>query len=136
MGGGVMDRPGDSTSTYDQSLRDSERATRPTWMKSRSRRNYWATFDPSEFAAFPKLEPLPYLKECRFIERAQTGDVEARNIVWTHHLRLVYSVANQFNFHENDLPDALQEGAIGLSRAVARFEIHRYAAFSTYAWYA
>lgn len=130
-----MARFGNVIDLLDQSLVEQERARRPGWVTTPTRRNHWATLDPADFAAYPKLDPLPYLKECRLIERAQAGDLEARNIVWMQHLRLVYSVANRFHFHQNDMPDGLQEGAIGLSRAVAGFEIHRYAAFSTYAWY-
>jgi RNA polymerase sigma factor (sigma-70 family) len=80
------------------------------------------------------LEPLPYLKESRLIQAAQEGDIAARNEVWMHYARLVLSVVNSFRIPESMLADAIQEGAIGLHKAIKKFEIERYNSFSTYAW--
>jgi len=130
-----MGQPGENITILDATYFDQDYKPKPHWVRSRTRRNHWSSLDPTEFANYPKLEPLPYLRECRLIERAKSGDVEARNEVWVHHLRLVYAVMNRFHIHENDLPDALQEGAMGLCRAIERFDVHRYNAFSTYAWF-
>lgn len=101
----------------------------------RRERNYWADDDLRDVVQYPRLKPLPYLREVRLIERAQHGDTDARNLVWTHHLRLAMSVVNRFHVPRHLLADALQEAAIGLERAIMRFEVHRYTAFSTYAWF-
>lgn len=105
-----------------------------TWQKPASR-NYWAKLDQRDFARFPVVTPLPYLEESRLFERAQNGDTDARNILWQQHLRLAFSVVNRFHLPESLLADAIQEAALGLVVAIARFEVHRYNAFSTYAWY-
>ena len=105
-----------------------------TWRDSASR-NYWAKLDPRDFAPFPVVKPLPYLEESRLFERAQNGDIDARNTLWSQHLRLAFSVVNRFQLPPSLLADAIQEAVIGLVVAIERFEVQRYLAFSTYAWY-
>lgn len=102
---------------------------------STRRRNYWATTNPSDCGNYPRYEPLPYLKEARLIERAQNGDTKARNEIWIRHCRLVLSVANEFYIPKPLLADAIQEGTTGLARAIEKYEVERYNAFSTYAWH-
>jgi len=58
--------------------------------------------------------------------RARTRLVES-------HLRLVVAIARRYAGQGLDLPDLVQEGAIGLMRAVERFDTRRRVAFSTYA---
>ncbi len=105
-----------------------------SWKKA-TNRNYWAKLDQRDFARFPAVKPLPYLEESRLFEQAQNGDIGARNILWRQHLRLAFSVVNGFHLPQSLLADAIQEAAIGLVRAIEQFEVHRYLAFSTYAWY-
>ena len=107
----------------------------PRGWQTPARWNYWAKLDPLEFARYPALKPLPYLEESRLFQRAQRGDIDARNTLWAQHLRLAFSVVNRFHLPPALLADALQEAAIGLVSAIDRFEVHRYVAFSTYAWY-
>jgi RNA polymerase sigma factor (sigma-70 family) len=98
------------------------------------RSNHWATRNPDDFVRYPRLEPLSYLIESKLIERAKAGDIEARNDVWMHYARLTLSVVNHFRIPDHLLPDAIQEGCIGLTRAIQKFEIERFNSFSTYAW--
>ena len=108
-------------------------AVRPK--KPRRKRNYWAHLNPAEFAPFPNFEPIPYLTEARLFRRAQSGDQVAFHEIWIRHARLAYSVANQYSIPQSLLADALQEGAFAIRRAIERYEVERYNAFSTYAWY-
>lgn len=100
----------------------------------RAKRNHWAKYPPERFVRYPKSKPLPYYIESRLVRLAQAGDGDALNRLWVQHLRLVLSVANDFRIPEALLPDAIQEGALGLKRAIEKFEVERYNSFSTYAW--
>ena len=112
-----------------------DRNERPRYWQERTRRNYWAHLDARDVAPFPAPKPLPYLRESRLFEQAQQGDTEARRTVWQQHLRLALSAVNRFYFPQSLVADAVQEAAIGLVPAIQRFEVHRYHAFSTYAWH-
>jgi RNA polymerase sigma factor (sigma-70 family) len=100
-----------------------------------NRRNYWCNRNPEDFVNYPKLEPLPYLKESHLIRAAQAGDIDARNEVWMHYARLVLSVINEFHVPEHLLADSIQEGVMALAKAIEKFEVERLNSFSTYAWH-
>ncbi len=98
------------------------------------RHNHWATRNPDHYIDYPRLQPLGYLAEIRLIQRAQAGDIDARNDLWIHFARLVLSVVNGFHLTEDVLADAVQEGCIGIKRAIEKFDIERLNSFSSYAW--
>ena len=61
----------------------------------------------------------------------------ARTRLIESHLRLVVAIARRYAGQGLELPDLVQEGTIGLMRAVERFDTRRRIAFSTYAsWWA
>ena len=64
---------------------------------------------------------------------AQAGDAAARERCITANLRLVIAIAARYQHNGLELPDLIQEGTIGLLRAVAGFDATRDIAFSTYA---
>jgi RNA polymerase sigma factor (sigma-70 family) len=98
------------------------------------RANHFAKHPPERFVRYPKSKPLLYSVESRLVRLAQAGDEDARNRLWVQHLRLVLSVVNDFRIPEALLSDAIQEGALGIKRAIEKFEVERYNSFSTYAW--
>jgi RNA polymerase primary sigma factor len=102
---------------------------------ARVRRRRGRPLPPEDVVCYPKYRRLSYFDEMTLVRRAQQGDVAARNRLWAQHARLVYSVVNQFFVPEALLPDAIQEGMLGLHRAIQKFEISHLAAFSTYAWH-
>jgi RNA polymerase primary sigma factor len=64
---------------------------------------------------------------------AQAGDAAAHERCVVANLRLVIAIAARYQHNGLELPDLIQEGTIGLMRAIADFDATRDIAFSTYA---
>jgi RNA polymerase primary sigma factor len=71
--------------------------------------------------------------EVGLAERIEQGDSTARNRMVESNLRLVVAVARAYTHRGVPLLDLIQEGTLGLSRAVERFDWRRGTRFSTYA---
>jgi len=69
----------------------------------------------------------------RVIHEARNDIIDARNAMIEANLKLVFSIAKRFNGKGLSFPDLIQEGNIGLMRAVEKFEYRRGYKFSTYA---
>jgi len=67
------------------------------------------------------------------IRRATRSAADARNEFVEANLRLVVSIARRFNHGRMGLADLIQEGNIGLMKAVERYDYRRGFRFSTYA---
>jgi RNA polymerase primary sigma factor len=66
----------------------------------------------------------------------ENGDIEARDLAVTHNLRLVLHTARMYRGRGVDFLDLVQEGTIGLFRAVQKYKFKDHnAAFATYAFY-
>lgn len=65
--------------------------------------------------------------------RAQGGDREIRNQIVSDNMGLIYMVLKRFGGRGYDMEELFQIGAIGLLKAVDRFDLTREFAFSTYA---
>lgn len=72
-------------------------------------------------------------EEERLLLRAQAGDDVARAEMLEKHRGLVCSVARKFECPTMELQDLIQEGIIGLARAIDLFDPGRGFQFSTYA---
>jgi RNA polymerase primary sigma factor len=68
-----------------------------------------------------------------FMEGDEQEREQAREILINCNLRLVVSIAKQYSYRGIPMSDLIQEGNIGLMRAVEKFEYHRGFKFSTYA---
>ncbi|HAA49052.1 MAG TPA: RNA polymerase subunit sigma [Planctomycetaceae bacterium] len=67
--------------------------------------------------------------------RIEEGDLEARDWMVRANLRLVVSIARAYNGHGLPLSDLIEEGNLGLLRAVEGFDPTMGTRFSTYASY-
>ena len=76
---------------------------------------------------------LTAAEEVSLAKRIERGDVEAKHRMVECNLRLVVSVAKRYRGMGLPLLDLIQEGAIGLNRAVEKFDWRRGHKFSTYA---
>jgi RNA polymerase primary sigma factor len=84
----------------------------------------------NEAGRFPLLTAAEEIELAKRIER---GDHEAKERMINSNLRLVVSIAKKYQGHGLSLLDLIQEGIIGLIRAVEKFDWRRGFKFSTYA---
>jgi RNA polymerase primary sigma factor len=83
-----------------------------------------------EISRYPLLTAADEISLARRIE---SGDESARQRMITSNLRLVVSIAKRYRGTGMPLIDLIQEGIIGLIRAVEKFDWRRGLKFSTYA---
>lgn len=67
--------------------------------------------------------------------KIKKGDEEARKIIIHSNLRLVVSIAKRYSEKSENLLDYIQEGNIGLMKAIDKFDVTKGFKFSTYAIY-
>ena len=72
-------------------------------------------------------------QEVDLARKVQAGDMRAKKILIESNLRLVVSIAKKYNARGIPLADLIQEGNLGLIRAVEKFDWRKGFRFSTYA---
>jgi RNA polymerase primary sigma factor len=84
----------------------------------------------SEIGRYPLLTAA---EEVALAKRVERGDLEAKERMINSNLRLVVHVAKRYRGHGVPFGDLIQDGVIGLNRAVEKFDWRRGFKFSTYA---
>ena len=81
--------------------------------------------------AFPK--PLSAREERECVERMANGDIEARNTLIEHNLRLVAHIAKKYSGSVRDSEDLISLGTIGLIKGISSYDASKVTRLATYA---
>lgn len=82
---------------------------------------------------FPQLKHLEMVELFKVYEQGGKQAARARTTLIECNLRLVVSIAKQYKAHNLPLEDLIQEGNVGLMKAIERFKWEKGYRFSTYA---
>ena len=77
--------------------------------------------------------PLSKEEELAYLIKAKTGDIEARNKLIEHNLRLVVFLAKKFDSTGCDLEDLVSIGSLGLIKGITTYKIDKNIKLATYA---
>ena len=92
---------------------------------------YYFALHVTGAGAFPA--PLSAAKETELLEKSQNGDIEARNTLIEHNLRLVAHIVKKYYSNSGDQEDLISIGTIGLIKAVSTFKSDKGIRLATYA---
>ena len=81
--------------------------------------------------SFPR--PLKADEERMYLERYAAGDLEARNVLIEHNLRLVAHIVKKYYTQSSNQDDLISIGTIGLIKAVGTFDAEKKIKMATYA---
>jgi RNA polymerase primary sigma factor len=80
-----------------------------------------------------KTRLLSFDQEVALAKRIERGDEAAKMLLTEANLRLVVSIAKRYSGRGMSFPDLIQEGNLGLMRAVEKYDYRKGFKFSTYA---
>ena len=77
--------------------------------------------------------PLSAQEEKKYVERMLAGDIEARNVLVEHNLRLVAHIAKKYYTQSDEQDDLISIGTIGLIKGVSSYRPEKGTRLATYA---
>ena len=92
---------------------------------------YYFALHVTSAGSFPP--PLSAAKETELLEKSQNGDVDARNKLIEHNLRLVAHIVKKYYTTGAEQDDLISIGTIGLIKAVSTFKSDKGIRLATYA---
>ena len=78
-------------------------------------------------------EPLSKIDEYNYLIKAQNGDIEAKNKLIEHNLRLVVYLSKKYDNTKIDLEDLVSIGTIGLIKGISTYKVDKNIKLATYA---
>lgn len=81
--------------------------------------------------SFPR--PLTHQEEEQYIAQFKNGDLQARNVLIEHNLRLVAHVLKKYYAQSAEQEDLISIGTIGLIKGIESFDPSKGARLGTYA---
>ena len=81
--------------------------------------------------SFPR--PLKADEERMYLERYAAGDLEARNVLIEHNLRLVAHIVKKYYTQSSNHDDLISIGTIGLIKGISTFKADKNVRLATYA---
>ena len=81
--------------------------------------------------SFPR--PLKATEEREYLARCAQGDLEARNVLVEHNLRLVAHIVKKYYAQTGDQEDLISIGTIGLIKGISTFKADKNVRLATYA---
>lgn len=79
------------------------------------------------------LEPLSPEEERHYLKLSHQGDMEARNLLVEHNLRLVAHIVKKYHNFDRDKDDLISVGTIGLIKAINTYNVEKGHRLVTYA---
>lgn len=81
--------------------------------------------------SFPK--PLSEKEEREYLQKSAQGDIDARNKLVEHNLRLVAHIIKKYYGTQNEQDDLVSIGTIGLIKAINTYDLNKNIRLSSYA---
>lgn len=78
-------------------------------------------------------KPLSTKEEQQYLYAWKQGDVEARDILIEHNLRLVAHIVKKYSNSDKEIEDMISIGTIGLIKAIDTFQVEKGIRLATYA---
>ncbi len=92
---------------------------------------YYFALHVTGAGSFPS--PLSAKREAELLDKSRSGDIEARNTLIEHNLRLVAHIVKKYYAASSNQDDLLSIGTIGLIKAVSTFKTDKNIRLATYA---
>lgn len=81
-------------------------------------------------STFPK--PLTAEEEIKYLKLYEQGDIEAKNILIEHNLRLVAHIVKKYVNYQKDAEDLISIGTVGLIKGITTYKMDKGIKLATY----